>query len=238
MSFSEHISVIVPVYHEGDLSHWLHHLIQSQNHPDFEILVVDGDPLGSSLSSLGNLGRPKVHVLIAPRPGRAAQMNCGAKQAKGDILLFLHADTLLPSGALRAVAQVLRMEPDLAGGAFDLGIASERPVYRLIERVSSWRSRLSRIPFGDQALFVRRTVFESLGGFAFLPLMEDIHWGQSLKRNGQRIHIFPERVQTSARRWEQEGWLYTTLRNWSLQVQFYAGVPAEKWVRYDAQTDS
>lgn len=229
MSFSPQISLIVPVYHEPDLRPWLQALFEGQTYPDFEVILVDGDPSGSSLP-LQPL--PRVVSLVSAQAGRAAQMNHGAQAAQGEILLFLHADTVLPAGALQAIAQLLRSQPQLAGGAFDLGIASAKPVFRLLERVASWRSRLTRLPFGDQTLFVRKTVFAQLGGFAPLPLMEDLEWGMRLKRNGHRIQIFRERVQTSARRWEQEGWVYTTLRNWHLQALYFCGVPAERLARF------
>ncbi|MBT9548118.1 MAG: TIGR04283 family arsenosugar biosynthesis glycosyltransferase [Candidatus Sericytochromatia bacterium] len=237
MSFSPTLSLIVPVYHENDLWPWLQALYASQTYPDFEVILVDGDPTGSSLPNptappFQQSFQHPTRCLISPQAGRAAQMNLGAQAAQGEILLFLHADTHLPAGALQAIVVCLRCQPELAGGAFDLEIASAAPHFRLLERVSSWRSRLTRLPFGDQALFVRKTLFKQLGGFAELPLMEDLEWGQKLKRAGLPIFIFRERVQTSARRWEREGWLYTTLRNWSLQLLYFAGVPAENLKRF------
>jgi rSAM/selenodomain-associated transferase 2 len=159
------------------------------------------------------------------------QLNRGAGAASGEILIFLHADTQLPPDALIRIGEALRYQT-LAGGAFDLAIDSSRPVFRLIEQAASIRTRLTRIPYGDQAIFLRRAWFRSLGGFRNLPIMEDVDLMRRLKQAGGRIAILPERAVTSARRWEQEGIVTATLRNWFLVTLFLFGIDAGRLVRW------
>jgi rSAM/selenodomain-associated transferase 2 len=227
------VSVIIPVYHEPHLQAFIHSIAQ-QNYPETEIWVVDGDPQGSSIADLKSLSSqlPNLHLLISPAKGRAAQMNAGAQQAQGDILLFLHADTQLPPDALYHMVNKLRAEPQAVGGAFDLGIDHPRLIYRWIERISSWRSRCTGIPYGDQGLFFRRDAFLAWGGFPALPLMEDLALGRFLNRHQQPRIFMKQRVMTSPRRWETEGWAYTTLRNWTLASLFLLGVPVHALIRF------
>jgi rSAM/selenodomain-associated transferase 2 len=158
-------------------------------------------------------------------------MNAGAAAAEGDILVFLHADTRLPMDALELIDKVMA-QPGLAGGAFDLGIRSNRLIYRIIATTASLRSRLTGIPYGDQAIFIRRTYFKQLGGYPDIPLMEDVAFMRQIKKAGGRIHMIPKCVSTSPRRWEKEGVLYTTLRNWILFVSYSLGVSPETLARY------
>jgi rSAM/selenodomain-associated transferase 2 len=192
-----------------------------------EIIVADGDPAGGTLRAIPD---GAVRKLLS-EPGRGGQLNRGAGAASGDILIFLHADTKLPPDALIRIGEAL-CDGTLAGGAFDLAIDSPRRAFRTIERVASLRTRLTRIPYGDQAIFLRRAWFESLGGFREIPIMEDVDLMRRLKQAGGHIAILPERVVTSARRWEQEGILYTTFRNWSLVTLFFCGVDAGRLARW------
>ena len=159
-------------------------------------------------------------------------MNLGANLARGQIVLFLHADTQLPKTALQSIAECLRQNPALIGGAFDLGIAAPGPIYRIIESLSSWRSRCTRLPYGDQALFYQRQRLLELGAFPDWPLMEELGLGQKLRRAGERIAILPERSLTSARRWQHEGWVFTSLRNWTLLGLYFCGVSPHKLARF------
>ena len=118
------------------------------------------------------------------------------------------------------------------GGAFDLRIDSRRIVFRVIETIASLRSRLTRIPYGDQAMFIRASYFRTLGGFKEIPIMEDVDLMQRIKRNGKRIAIFREPVITSARRWEREGPGFGTLRNWFLMALYLCGVAPERLARF------
>jgi hypothetical protein len=119
-----------------------------------------------------------------------------------------------------------------AGGAFDMGIDSERKVFRITERYVAWRTRLTRIPFGDQAIFVRRDYFERIGGYRDIPIMEDVDLMRRIRRRGDAICIVPEKVMTSARRWEKDGLVFGTLRNWMLQALYCCGVSPERLARF------
>jgi rSAM/selenodomain-associated transferase 2 len=158
-------------------------------------------------------------------------MNAGALLAGGEVLLFLHADTELPPDGLTRICSVIR-DKGCVGGSFDLGIRSDRLCFRLIESAASLRSRMTRIPYGDQAIFLRRDYFRGLGGFRELPLMEDVDLMRRLRRSGGRIHIIRGKVKTSARRWESEGVLYCTLRNWMLMFLYLLGVSPERLARF------
>jgi rSAM/selenodomain-associated transferase 2 len=153
-------------------------------------------------------------------------MNCGAAKSSGDILIFLHADTRLPMNSLHQIAAAME-DTTLIGGAFDLGIDSQRFAFRIIEKMASIRSRLTRIPYGDQAIFMRRNYFQSLGGFKDIPIMEDVELMQRIKRKRGKINILKDKVKTSPRRWENEGVIFCTLRNWFLITLYLLGVKPE-----------
>ena len=222
------ISIILPVLNEASaINATITHLRARAADEPVEIIVVDGDPAGSTVSQLRD---PGVMTAVSP-PGRAIQMNRGAGLASGEVLLFLHADTLLPPDALVLVKAALQ-DRRIGAGAFELGIDSPRPVFRLTERYVSCRTRLTRVPFGDQAIFIRRSYFESLGGFREIPIMEDVDLMKRIRRRGDRISILPAKVRTSARRWEREGILPCTFRNWTLQLAFALGVKPERLARW------
>ena len=220
-------SFIIPVYRETEIiNSTIDYLICLQKFAGAEVIVADGDPQGSTLKQISNTGVKKI---LCPK-GRARQMNCGAAKASGDILIFLHADTRLPENALKKIDTILE-DKAIVGGAFDLGIDSDRFAFRIIEKMASWRSRLTRIPYGDQAIFIRRDYFLALSGFKDIPLMEDVELMQRVKCNQGKIFILKEKVKTSPRRWESEGIIYCTLRNWLLITLYLSGVKPEKLVR-------
>jgi len=222
------VSIIIPVLNEeARIAETIDHIRSLADGKAAEIIVVDGDPAGGTLRAIPDGACRK----LLSEPGRGRQLNRGGGAASGEILLFLHADTKLPPDALVSIGEALR-DPTPAGGAFDLAIDSPRRAFRLIERVASLRTRLTRIPYGDQAIFLRSSWFRSLGGYRDIPIMEDVDLMRRLKRSGGRIAILPERVVTSARRWEQEGILTTTLRNWSLVTLFLLGVDAGRLARW------
>lgn len=222
------ISIIIPVLNEqAQIGEAIGRIRLLASGEQAEIIVADGDPAGGTLRAVSD---PAVRGMVCA-PGRGTQLNRGAEAAAGEVLLFLHADTNLPPNALTLIEETLR-DQTLAGGAFDLAIASARPAFRLIEGVASLRTRLTRIPYGDQAIFLRRDRFRSLGGFSEIPLMEDVDLMRRLKRTGGRIAILPERAVTSARRWEREGILFTTLRNWALVTLFLLGADPSRLVRW------
>ena len=172
---------------------------------------------------------PQVRLLASPR-GRARQMNAGARAARGDVLLFLHADTLLPDGALAAVEAAVG-DPGVVAGRFDVRFDNPRPVFRMIAWFMNPRSRWSGISTGDQAIFVRREVFEALGGYPDMPLMEDVELCRRLKRRG-RLAALRLRVTTSARKWEREGAVRTILLMWALRLLYMVGVPPARLHRW------
>lgn len=221
-------SIIIPVLNEGDLIHPLmDHLESLDGSENCEIIVVDGSPDGATIKAVTRQG---ARCIKSPR-GRASQMNAGAAMATGEILIFLHADTRLPRRALELINQAMNRQA-LTGGAFDLQIDTKRRALKIIARIASLRSRLTRIPYGDQAIFMRRDDFERMGGYPEIPLMEDVALMRRIKREGGRIHFIPEPVLTSSRRWEQEGILFTTLRNWLLLSAYTLGVAPDRLAKY------
>jgi rSAM/selenodomain-associated transferase 2 len=187
-----------------------------------EVIVVDGGSADDTASIAAACG---ARVLAAPR-GRATQMNAGAAAASGAVLLFLHADTRLPPGFDAAVLRALA-DPAVVGGRFDLRLVPGNAWLRLTGTLINLRSRLSRIATGDQALFVRRAVFESMGGFEPIPLMEDLAFTRALKQRG-RIACLHLQVETSSRRWQQDGPLRTVLLMWWLRLLYFCGVPPDR----------
>jgi rSAM/selenodomain-associated transferase 2 len=158
-------------------------------------------------------------------------MNAGASVARGEVLIFLHADTLVPDSAFSRINSVLE-DTKVVGGAFDLGIQSNRLIFKVIGKVASVRSRITRIPYGDQGIFIRRKYFHAIGGYRDLPLFEDVEIMQRIKRRGDKISILSEKIYTASRRWEGEGIFYCTLRNWIVLVLYCCGVSPHKLVRY------
>ncbi|MCF8036555.1 MAG: TIGR04283 family arsenosugar biosynthesis glycosyltransferase [Desulfobacteraceae bacterium] len=229
------VSVIVPVLHEtGIIEQACAHLVTACSGCNAEIIIVDGDRRGSTINRVNS---ERIRTLSAPR-GRAAQMNAGANAARGRVLLFVHADTRLPEGAVRDVLEICR-RPAIAGGAFLLGIASEKGFFRMAEAWTNLRCRLTRIPYGDQAVFMKNRIFRELGGYSDIPLMEDIDLMQRLKQNGLKIALIRKPVVTSARRWEKEGRLFGMIRNNLLSCLYYAGVkPALLEKFYKTQSGS
>ncbi|MGB8700904.1 MAG: TIGR04283 family arsenosugar biosynthesis glycosyltransferase [Thermosynechococcaceae cyanobacterium] len=224
------LSVIIPVWQEGDrIRPCLDHLAAIAGEITYEAIVVDGDSQGSTLQHLPTHGLTLQGIRAAP--GRGTQMNAGAQLAQGRIVLFLHVDTRLPQQAFPQILAVCD-RPGIAGGAFDLAIASSRRSLQMIAKVASWRSRLTRIPYGDQAIFLRKDIFEAVQGYPNIPIMEDVALMQRLKQNRYAIEILPDPVKTSPRRWETEGILRCTLRNWSLIALYYGGIAPETLVRW------
>ena len=217
-------SIIVPVLGEVDqINSLIEHLYNQHYGGNCEIIVVDGDPNGGTVTSIQ---RNEV-ISIVSSTGRSWQMNAGAAIARGEILVFLHADTRLPAGALDRISHALEQKR-IVGGAFSLGISSPRLVFKIIAHLASLRSRLTRIPYGDQAIFVRRDYFNEIGGYREIPLMEDVELMQRIQKLGDRIGILPHRVSTSPRRWEKEGIVYCTLRNWVISILYFIGVSPDR----------
>jgi uncharacterized protein len=205
----------------------LDHLESLEWSENCEFIVVDGSPDGGTIKAITRRG---VQCVKSSR-GRASQMNVGVAMATGEILIFLHADTRLPRQALERIDQIMTPQT-LIGGAFDLRIDTKRPMLKIIARIASLRSRLTRIPYGDQAIFIRSDYFHRMGGYPEIPLMEDVALMRKIKKAGGRIGFIPEPVITSARRWEQQGILYTTLRNWILLSAYTLGAAPDRLAKY------
>lgn len=221
------LSIIVPVLNEpSQINAAVEHLKARDFNGVREIIVVDGDPDGGTIKAVQD---SDVICLTGAR-GRGRQMNAGARAGRGDILLFLHVDTRLPPGALTSICRTLENLKYVAG-AFDLSIDSSSLVLKYIAAQASFRSRLSRIPYGDQAIFIRKSYFERIGGFRDIPLMEDVDLMRRIKKDGGQIQILRDKVTTSARRWQSEGVLYTTLRNQVVLMLYYLGVSPHRLAR-------
>lgn len=221
-------SIIIPVLHESKIINGLlDSLRRLETDKPVEIIVVDGSPTQDTLQVISD----KTIQRYSCQAGRARQMNLGAAHASGDILIFLHADTLLPADALVMIQENLQ-NPQLVGGAFSLQIDSQRFLLRMIAVHSTLRSRITRAPYGDQAIFLRKSYFDSIGGYQDIPLMEDVELMRRIKKNKDDIIILPTVVVTSDRRWDQEGLLYTTLRDTLIIFLYWCGMPAEKLARF------
>lgn len=217
------LSVIVPVLNEATA------LPQTLALPlalGYETIVVDGGSQDGSRAIAQSLGAR----VLQSATGRARQMNRGAAVAQGSILLFLHGDTQLPAGFGVAVRRLLS-QPGTVAGAFRLGIAGAQPGLRWIERGTNWRSCWLQLPYGDQALFLGRDCFASLGGFSEWPLLEDYDFVRRLRQQGQ-IGLSDLRVNTSARRWQRLGPARTTLINQGILLGYHLGIPISQLARW------
>jgi rSAM/selenodomain-associated transferase 2 len=220
------LAIVIPALDEAaNLARLLPDL--ARDCPGAEIVVADG---GSQDETAAVVARAPGARLIASARGRALQMNRGADATGGDALLFLHADTRLPDGAVRAIERALT-EPGVVGGRFDVRFDNEGALFRVIAWFMNARSRASGICTGDQAIFVRRTDFEAIGGYPEIPLMEDIELSRRLKRRGQ-VRALRLRVTTSARKWEREGPLRTIGLMWALRFLHFCGVAPTRLHRW------
>ena len=220
------LAIVIPALNEAaNLSRLLPDL--ARGCPGADIVVVDGGSGDDTAAVVAGLPGP---WLLESARGRAVQMNHGAREAGGDTLLFLHADTRLPDGAARAIEQALA-EPGVVGGRFDVRFDNERPLFRVIAWFMNTRSRASGICTGDQAIFVRRADFEAVGGYPEIPLMEDIELSRRLKRRGN-LRALRLRVTTSARKWEREGPLRTIGLMWALRFLHFCGVAPTRLHRW------
>jgi rSAM/selenodomain-associated transferase 2 len=224
------ISIIIPVLNEsGGINDIIEHLngLMTSTNISAEIIVVDGDPEGKTIAAI----RDKNTITTMGKTGRASQMNKGPELATGKIFLFLHADTRLPDEGLNLIVNLCDGKTAKAG-AFDLSIASERKVFRLIETMANVRSHLTGIPYGDQGLFFHADYFRALDGFADIPIMEDVEIIRRMKKKGDKIIFLKDAVQTSPRRWQKEGVWKCTFRNWSLVSLFIAGVNPQRLEKF------
>jgi rSAM/selenodomain-associated transferase 2 len=225
------LSIIIPVYREPlEVGRCLAYLASCPRIRECEIIVAEGDD-GASMPPGDIL---PLRIVRSPA-GRGVQLDAGARAARSDALLFLHVDTRPPRAFVAAVRRALASH---AAGAFDLHIDSGHPIVRAISVVGMIRSRLTRGPYGDQVQFVRRDAYFSVDGFPHVPIMEDVALMDRMKRAGCSIAILRPPARTSGRRWEREGAVRTTLRNWRLMLAYRAGLsPATLRGRYKTHAE-
>ena len=209
--------MIVPALDEGRVIGSLLTTLQPCREQGHELLLVDG----GSRDRTAEISAPLVDRLIHTAPGRAQQMNAGARAATGDLLWFLHADSAVSPLMVKALADVLG-QGARCWGRFDVRLSGTRGALRVVEFMMNWRSRLSGIATGDQGIFVTRAAFEAVGGYPEIPLMEDVALSRALKRLSPPAAL-GARIVTSSRRWERYGVLRTVLLMWRLRLAFALG---------------
>jgi rSAM/selenodomain-associated transferase 2 len=218
------VSFIVPALDEADGIAPTLKALQPARRRGHEVIVVDG----GSRDGTPRIATPLSDAVLAGPRGRAVQMNAGAERAGGEILAFVHADTLVPSQADRLIGEAVA-----AGhrwGRFDVRLSGHQPLLRVVERLMSLRSRLTGIATGDQVMFVETALFESVGGFPAQPLMEDVALSRTLRQR-ERPACLGHPVITSSRRWERDGLLRTIITMWWLRTRYALGAPAERLAR-------
>lgn len=224
------VSIVIPAINEAEsLRTLLPSLVADVNVA--EVIVVDGGSRDDSCEVASSAGATLFHS----EPGRARQMNTGASGATGDILLFLHADTLLPDNAIALVVEA--MTGKKGWGRFDVRLSGSRWLLRLVARMINLRSCLSAIATGDQAIFLRRELFEQLGGYAEIPLMEDVELSKRLRRYSRPICL-RQPLTTSSRRWEHYGILRTILLMWWIRLAYFLGASPQSLARQYRRSDT
>ena len=218
------LSIIIPTLNEAATIASTLSALQDVDH--LEVLVVDG----GSTDRTVDLARSWGAKIIQSNPGKACQMNSGAAAASGEVLVFLHADTRLPADFKRHIFTALA-QTGVVAGAFQLSIDARAAGFRFIERMTAVRSRCLQLPYGDQALFMKKSIFDAIGGFADIPIMEDFILMRHLRGKG-KIVILPAEVITSPRRWQHFGILKTWLINQMIVIAFYMGISPERLARW------
>jgi rSAM/selenodomain-associated transferase 2 len=215
------LSIVIPALNEADNIVPTLHALAAVRRSNVEVVVVDG----GSTDETAKLAEPLADCVIHAPAGRAAQMNHGAAVARGEVLLFLHADTRLPPNGVSLVLDGLH-KANKCWGRFNVTIEGRSPLLKLVAVMMNIRSRITGIATGDQALFVRRDDFMEIGGFPPQPLMEDIEISKRLKKCSAPLCL-KEKVRTSGRRWEKNGVLRTTALMWRLRFRYWRGTAAD-----------
>ena len=217
-----YLSIIIPALNEGPN---IKTTINRAYHEDAEIIVIDGGSIDNTVRQAIDAG---ARVETNPR-GRVVQQNRGAMLATGRVFLFLHGDTHLPNNYMTHIFEAL-MDPRTVAGAFRFKTDLNHPLMKIIESLTNFRSQVLKMPYGDQGIFVRRSVFESVGGFPKVSLAEDLFLVRLLSKHG-RIRTVPARAITSGRRWREFGFLRTTLINQMIVVGCFLGVSSKELAR-------
>ncbi len=215
------ISVVIPAINEQDTIGTS--IVSALGAGAAEVIVADGNSGDDTARLAAESGATKV---IHSIPGRGIQLNSGALFAKRRFVLFLHADNQLDRNCLHQICE----RPEATWGAFRQRIDSARPIFRLLEWGNAMRVKFRQIPFGDQAIFVRRELFKELGGFAEIPLMEDVELSKRLRKTTRPL-LLDGPVTVNSRRWQRQGVIRQTLQNWSIQASYACGVSPDKLKR-------
>lgn len=217
------ISVIIPILNEARILDKTLAALQPELE-SHELIVVDGGSTDTSVRIAEKYG-----MVVTSERGRAKQLNAGAAAATGDILIFLHADIWLESGALTAVRAAL--SSGYVGGGFRQKIDGGSVLYRLIEIVGDIRGRYLKVFYGDSGIFLARADFEKIGGFPNVPILEEMEFSKNLRRLGRTVLLTPY-IHISSRRWEARGILRTTLNNWLITLLYLLGVSPKKLAKF------
>lgn len=219
------LSIVIPTLNEASgIEHTVHRALELR---PIEVVVSDGP----SQDKTGELARSAGATVVTSERGRGRQLNAGARVATGDVLLFLHADCWLEPQAAEQIEAALR-DDSVIGGAFCQRIDHERPIFRWLERGNVARVRWQHMPYGDQGIFVRRTAFESVGGFAEVRLMEDVLLMREFRRRGWRIELLPGPIHVDPRRWLKHGIIRQTIRNWTLLAGLKLGISPDRLAEF------
>ena len=217
------VSIIIPVLNEEKSIKALLQQLQIYREQGHEVIVVDGGSHDKTVS----ISKPLVDKLLSSKPGRALQMNLGANQSNNEVLWFLHADTLIPNSAIEQIQNDLCKKD---WGRFDIKLSGSNFLFRIIEVLINLRSCFFAIATGDQGIFVRRKIFDSIDGYKNIPLMEDVELSKNLKKLSRPVCIHKELI-TSSRRWEKKGILKTVFLMWRIRFLYWLGVPSSTLAR-------
>ncbi len=221
---NQFLSIVIPTLNEEE--HLGQTLEKVDRVPHGEVIVVDGGSRDRTVEIAEKWGAR----VIRTEPNRGRQMNLGAREASGDILLFVHADTRLPENYSELIREALT-DPKVVGGAFAWRVEPSTPFLRYLERNVAWRTKIFRMPYGDQAYFIRTSVFREIGGYADIPLMEDVEFIRRLRKIGKLAYI-PHAVVTSPRQYQKCGPVRTALRNKLTLFGYYLKVPPERLSKF------
>lgn len=221
MKGSASVAIVIPTYNEARILPQALKLLDGLSVD--ELIFVDGGSTDESRVLIQTQG----YTCLLSELGRAKQMNLGAKNTESDIILFLHIDTSLTSSNISNIRKAYAQ--GFLSGRFDVRLSNPSLTYRIISFFINLRSRVSQISTGDQAIFVRREIFEAVGGFPELPLMEDVAISKRLKRFGKVACLY-DKLTTSSRRWEQRGLVRTVVLMWEIRLLYWLGVSPEKLV--------